>query len=222
MIQAVDRALRLLELVAASDSALTGAELASAAGVNRSTAWRLLGTLEAHDLVERDPQTNRYGLGMGTLQLAARAPAGAIVRRARPILERLARDAGEAATLTVGGASSLHDASSSFPTELASTGIGTSFSEYEPGLNGISAAARDASGEPVAYVSLTGPDYRLPERRADEVAPLLLGAAAELEAVLLARVTRPPRRRSATPASGAGSTTSPPAEPSLESPAVPP
>ena len=233
MIQAVDRALRLLELVAASDSALTGAELASAAGVNRSTAWRLLGTLEAHDLVERDPQTNRYGLGMGTLQLAARAPAGAIVRRARPILERLARDAGEAATLTVGGASSLVvvdqvdaqqvvnvrwtgrsmpvDASSVGKLLLASwsdeevaaylgdrlderlrraiattraTGIGTSFSEYEPGLNGISAAARDASGEPVAYVSLTGPDYRLPERRADEVAPLLLGAAAELEAVL--------------------------------------
>ena len=107
MIQAVDRALRLLELVAASESALTGAELAAAAGVNRSTAWRLLATLEAHDLVERDPQTNRYDLGMGTLRLAARAPVGAIARRARPILERLARDAGEAATLTVGGASSL-------------------------------------------------------------------------------------------------------------------
>lgn len=233
MIQAVDRALRLLELVAASESALTGAELAAAAGVNRSTAWRLLATLEAHDLVGRDPQTNRYDLGMGTLQLAARAPVGAIARRARPLLERLARDAGEAATLTVGGASSLVvidqvdapqvvnvrwtgrmipvEASSVGKLLLASwsdddvaaylggrpedglrraiaetraTGIGTSFSEYEAGLNGISAAARDADGDPVAYLSLTGPDYRLPASRVPDVAPLLLRAAHELEVAL--------------------------------------
>jgi DNA-binding IclR family transcriptional regulator len=239
MIQAVDRALRLLELVAASDTGLTGAELAAAAGVNRSTAWRLLATLEAHDLVGRDPQTNRYDLGMGTLHLAARAPAAAIARRARPILERLARDAGEAATLTVGGASSLVvidqvdapqvvnvrwtgrtipvEASSVGKLLLASwsdeeiaaylgdrlddglrraiaetraTGIGTSFAEYEPGLNGISAAARDADGVPVAYLSLTGPDYRLPAGRVPDVAPLLLAATSELERAL--RLAAPP------------------------------
>src|SRR3954451_17574439 len=209
MIQAVDRALRLLELVADAESATTGAELAGAAGVNRSTAWRLLATLEAHDLVERDAQTSRYALGMGALRLAARTPAGAIARRARPILERLARDAGEAATLTVGGASSLVvldqvdapqvvnvrwtgrtvpvEASSVGKLLLASwddaeveaflgervderlrraiadtraNGIGTSFWEYDPALSGVSAAARDTAGEPVAYLSVTGPDYR--------------------------------------------------------------
>jgi DNA-binding IclR family transcriptional regulator len=233
VIQAVDRALRLLEVVASSEVPPTGVELAAAAGLNRSTAWRLLATLEAHDLVERDPQTSRYGLGMGALRLGARAPAAAIARRARPILERLARDAGEAATLTVGGASSLVvidqvdapqvvnvrwtgrtiplDASSVGKLLLASwderevaallgdrydarlreaiaearaTGIGTSFSEYEPGLNGISAAARDGDGEPVAYLSVTGPDYRLPAERTAEVTPLLLAAAHELELAL--------------------------------------
>ena len=56
--------------------------------------------------------------------------------------------------------------------ETRATGIGTSFSEYEPGLNGISAAARDAEGEPVAYLSLTGPDYRLPASRTAAVTPL--------------------------------------------------
>jgi DNA-binding IclR family transcriptional regulator len=68
--------------------------------------------------------------------------------------------------------------------EARATGIGTSFSEYEPGLNGISAAARDGDGEPVAYLSVTGPDYRLPAERTAEVTPLLLAAAHELELAL--------------------------------------
>jgi DNA-binding IclR family transcriptional regulator len=240
VIQAVDRALRLLTLVASADTPPTGVELAASAGINRSTAWRLLATLEAHDLVERDPQTHRYGLGRGTLQLATRAPAAAVARRARPILERLAQAGGEAATLTVGGASSLVvidqvDAPQvvnvrwtgrAIPVEASSvgklllatwddgeiaaylgeryddrlrrtiaetrtSGIGTSFSEYEPGLNGVSAAARDADGEPVAYLSLTGPDYRLPATRVAEVTPLLLGAAHELELALGLAVPAP-------------------------------
>jgi DNA-binding IclR family transcriptional regulator len=233
MIQAVDRALRLLELVVAAPAALTGAELAAAAGINRSTAWRLLATLEAHDLVERDPDTNRYVVGVGSMRLAAQTPGGAIARRARPILERLALDAGEAATITIGGASSLVvidqvdapqvvnvrwtgraiplESSSVGKLVLASwtdrevaaflgdrltdglradvaaareTGIGTTFSEYEPGLNGISAAARDRDGHPVAYLSVTGPDYRLSASRTAEIAPLLLAAARDLEQAL--------------------------------------
>ena len=229
VIQAVDRALRLLELVVAAPAALTGAELAAAAGINRSTAWRLLATLEAHDLVERDADTNRYIVGVGSMRLAAQTPAGAIARRARPILERLALDAGDAATLTIGGASSLVvidqvdapqvvnvrwtgraiplESSSVGKLVLASwtdlqisaflgdrltdrlradvaaareTGIGTTFSEYEPGLNGISAAARDRDGHPVAYLSVTGPDYRLSASRTAEIAPLLLAAARDL------------------------------------------
>jgi DNA-binding IclR family transcriptional regulator len=230
VIQAVDRALRLLELVAEAPAALTGAELSAAAGINRSTAWRLLATLEAHDLVERDPDTNRYGVGLGAMRLAALTPAAAIARRARPILERLSLQAGEAATLTIGGASSLLvidqvdapqvvnvrwtgrviplEHSSVGKLLLASwtdaevsaylgdrltdglradvaaaraTGIATTFSEYEEGLNGISAAARDRDGHPVAYLSVTGPDYRLSAGRTDEIAPLLLAAARELE-----------------------------------------
>jgi DNA-binding IclR family transcriptional regulator len=233
VIQAVDRALRLLDLVVEAPDAQTGAELATAAGINRSTAWRLLATLEAHHIVERDPDTNRYGIGLGAMRLAALTPGGAIARRARPLLERLALDAGEAATLTIGGASSLVvidqvdapqvvnvrwtgraipvESSSVGKLVLASwtdaeivaylgdrltdglradvaaaraTGIGTTFSEYEQGLNGISAAARDRDGHPVAYLSVTGPDYRLSASRTAEITPLLLGAARELEQAL--------------------------------------
>ena len=53
-IQSVDRAVSLLRAVAtmpAGDATLAG--LAAECGLNRSTAWRLLATLEDHGLVER-------------------------------------------------------------------------------------------------------------------------------------------------------------------------
>src|SRR4051812_27582299 len=45
-VQSVDRALRLLKAVAASAEPASAQELASRCAVNRSTAWRLLTTLE--------------------------------------------------------------------------------------------------------------------------------------------------------------------------------
>jgi IclR helix-turn-helix domain len=59
-IQAVDRAVALLKAVADSTTAPTVLELAQACGINRSTAWRLLRTLEYHGLVDRDAITQRY------------------------------------------------------------------------------------------------------------------------------------------------------------------
>lgn len=100
-IQAVDRAVELLKIVAGSRHPLTVGELAAAAGLNRSTAWRLLATLDQHGLVERDPVTQRYSVGYAIVQLAAAGDYDALVRRARPVLQRLASDTGETANLAV-------------------------------------------------------------------------------------------------------------------------
>jgi DNA-binding IclR family transcriptional regulator len=100
-IQAVDRAAALLKAVADSPQPLTVVELASATGLNRSTAWRLLATLDRHGLVERDPVTQRYGVGYAILQIAAAGDYDPLVRRARPVLERLADATGEAVNLAV-------------------------------------------------------------------------------------------------------------------------
>lgn len=100
-IQAVDRAAELLKAVAHSRQPLTVGELASATGLNRSTAWRLLATLDSHGLVERDPATQRYSVGYAVLQMAAAGDHDALVRRARPVLERLAVKTGETASLAV-------------------------------------------------------------------------------------------------------------------------
>src|SRR5713101_199916 len=91
-IQSVDRAAALLKAVANSRQPLTVVELASQVGLNRSTAWRLLATLDAHGLVERDPATQRYSVGYAIIQIAAGGDYDALVRRAHPVLQQLAYD----------------------------------------------------------------------------------------------------------------------------------
>ena len=100
-IQSVDRAAALLKAVADSPHPPTVVELATACGLNRSTTWRLLATLDAHGLIERDSVSQRYSLGYAFLRIAAGAEVDPLVRRARPVLERLARDTGEATNLAV-------------------------------------------------------------------------------------------------------------------------
>ena len=100
-IQAVDRAVALLKSVAASVTPPTVLELARECGINRSTAWRLLRTLEHHGLVDRDPITQRYTVGYGAISVAAAVTDDALVRRVRPLLARLAAAMGESVTLAV-------------------------------------------------------------------------------------------------------------------------
>jgi DNA-binding IclR family transcriptional regulator len=100
-IQSVDRAAALLKAIADAERPPTVVELAEACELNRSTAWRLLATLDAQGLVERDPVSQRYSLGYALLRIAAAADVDPLVRRARPVLERLARETGEATNLAV-------------------------------------------------------------------------------------------------------------------------
>ena len=100
-IQAVDRAVVLLKSVADSSTPPTVYELARRSGINRSTAWRLLRTLEYHGLVDRDPITQRYTVGYGAITVAGAVTDDSLVRRVRPLLEKLAVRTGESVTLAV-------------------------------------------------------------------------------------------------------------------------
>lgn len=103
-VQSVDRALKLLDGVAtAGPGGETVAALATRCDINRATAWRLLGTLEAHGLVDRDPSTNRYEVGFALIRMWASAGYDGLVRRTRPILERVSAQTGETADLAVAG-----------------------------------------------------------------------------------------------------------------------
>jgi IclR family KDG regulon transcriptional repressor len=61
---------------------------------------------------------------------------------------------------------------------------GAEIEEFELGLHAVSAAARDAREKPIAILSVSGPVYRIPRPRLDELGALLLDAAAELQTVL--------------------------------------
>ena len=101
-VQSVDRAAALLRAVArAAPQGAPVATLATECALNRATAWRLLATLEDNGLVEREPGSGRYVLGLGVARLAAAVGTDGLVRRARPVLERLSERTGETADLAV-------------------------------------------------------------------------------------------------------------------------
>ena len=105
-IQALDRGLRLLWLIAGSETPLSRAEVARRAGLNASTAYRLLATLEDHALIERAPGSGDYRRGVGIQLLAVGGIEEAVRRHARPVLESLRDATGESALVSVAGAAS--------------------------------------------------------------------------------------------------------------------
>lgn len=101
VIRSVDRAVAILDLLAL-EGWRTGADVARELGVHRSTALRLLATLDRHGLVERDPRTAKYRLGPRVAQLASSVRGEVDLRQAaRPVLGALARELGETVTLDV-------------------------------------------------------------------------------------------------------------------------
>src|SRR3954470_15905918 len=99
--QRVQSVARAAELLKALDAPATVFELADRCGLNRSTAWRILATLEDAALVERDAATGRYAVGYALVTLAAGAGPEALVRRAHPHLRALADACAETASLAV-------------------------------------------------------------------------------------------------------------------------
>jgi DNA-binding IclR family transcriptional regulator len=100
--QSIGRALALLRAVSRSPGDATVTALAADTGLTRTTASRLLGTLESHGLLDRDPGTDRYVLGFELARLGRLAdPDRSLVLRAGPVMEALAATTGESITLSV-------------------------------------------------------------------------------------------------------------------------
>jgi DNA-binding transcriptional ArsR family regulator len=99
--QTLSRGIRLLELLAERprSGGLTITELAVALGVGRPVVYRLVATLQEHQLVRRRPD-GKVRLGTGVNRLAA-AITPVVRDEARPILRELADTVGATAHLTV-------------------------------------------------------------------------------------------------------------------------
>ena len=96
-VQSVARAVSLLRLIARhSTSGARLLDLTEGSGLARPTVHRLLRCLCMENLVQRDPMTRRYRLGVLAFELGlAAGEPNAIVARCRPILTDLARRCGD-------------------------------------------------------------------------------------------------------------------------------
>ncbi len=101
-VQSVERAAAILRAVAAATGPSASATaLSETVGLNRTTTWRILATLEQQRLVSLDRGTGWYSLGFGLIDLAGQATGAPLTRTARPVLQRIAAQTGETAALAV-------------------------------------------------------------------------------------------------------------------------
>ena len=215
-VQSVARAAELLKALGAHGGPASVFDLAERCGLNRSTVWRILATLEDAGLVERDPATGRYEIGYALVALGAAAGHDPLVRRARPALRALAEACLETASLAVprgmqlvyvdqvqaphvmaadwlGRATPLHATTITtrpvLRTELAhvrARGYAISRGELEPALWGVSAPVLDR-GRPVAVVSVWGAETRIRARGLDVLGARPVVAADEIAAAAAPR-----------------------------------
>jgi DNA-binding IclR family transcriptional regulator len=100
-VQSVDRAISVLEILSRRGEAGVS-EVAAEINVHKSTAFRLLGALEARGLVEQAEDRGKYRLGFGIIRLAGGVNTQMdLPRRSRPTCQRLAEEIGETVNIAV-------------------------------------------------------------------------------------------------------------------------
>ena len=238
-VQSVDRALTILENLARHGEAGV-TELAKDLGVHKSTAFRLVATLEGHGLVEQTEDRGKYRLGVGLLRLAGATTARLdVVQEARPVCRKLAADTGETVNVAVladraalyldqvAGSSALQphnwvgqhiplhatangkvllsgleaeplaDLLGALPayTDMTITkkgqlraevakvreqGYAVAVDELEVGLTAVAAPIRNAHGDVIASMSVSGPTFRLDDDAVRWATQALVDAATEV------------------------------------------
>jgi DNA-binding IclR family transcriptional regulator len=239
-VQSVERAVAILEILAHDgESGVT--EIAAQLDVHKSTAFRLIATLERRGLVEQNAERGKYRLGVGILRLAGATTARLdVVQEARPLARTLAVETGETVNIAVlsegaalyldqiAGGSSLQShnwvgqriplhatangkvlLSGLEPAEI-SAAVGTRLRSYTPttittikalladiesvrvighavavdelerGLTAVAAPLRNAHGDVIASLSVSGPSFRFDEGRLAEAVRLVVETAHEV------------------------------------------
>jgi IclR family acetate operon transcriptional repressor len=100
-VRSVDRALSILQILARRGPSGVS-EVAQEVGIHKSTAFRMLATLESRGIVVQSQTRGEYRLGEGLLQLAAGVTSRYdITVTSRPTTERLAESVGETVNVAI-------------------------------------------------------------------------------------------------------------------------
>ncbi len=170
-VEAVERALTVLEAFDSDQQAFSLAELAQATGFYKSTLLRLLGSLARFDYVRRDT-AGRWHLGESPRRLGRRQdPHRLLATRVQPLLDELAARLGETASL-------LEQTREAIECRLVALPAATLRHDLRPGM-AWSPTADDtpcptlaggrmvahplpgASGAPRRWLAVSGPEGRL-------------------------------------------------------------
>lgn len=101
-VQSLERALNIIEALSSHSGGLGISELSEKTALHKSTVHRLLKTLKAYNYVYQDSRTEKYLLGSKILEISGSIMDSFDVRTiARPVLETLCRDVGEAVHLCI-------------------------------------------------------------------------------------------------------------------------
>jgi DNA-binding IclR family transcriptional regulator len=202
----LDKAFTIVDALEAGPHSLN--DLVAATGLSRATAHRLAVALEAHGMVRRVADEGpsgplsgrhvRFALGLRLLPLA---------ELARPALERLRDETGESAQLYVRqqdarvcvlslesphGLRTIVPLGATLSLDRGSAGrvlLGQdpgrrgwieSVEEREPGVASVSAPVRDAHGNVLAAVSVSGPINRMTRAPGRKHGAAVAGAAAQI------------------------------------------
>jgi DNA-binding IclR family transcriptional regulator len=101
-IQSIGKMMDILECFSTVDRHLSLAQIATASGLPRPTAHRMLSALREIGFIEQDSRNGSYGLGIRLFELGSVALANMdLLREAKPFMDRLSRLAGESSHLGV-------------------------------------------------------------------------------------------------------------------------
>ncbi|HKI50723.1 MAG TPA: IclR family transcriptional regulator [Geothermobacteraceae bacterium] len=101
-VQSVDNALLLLEAMSDSKQELHLSQLSERIGLSKSTVYRLLVTFQRRGYIEQDHSSHRYRLGMSAFEVGQKCLSRmALLDKARPIMDQLARQSRESVYLAV-------------------------------------------------------------------------------------------------------------------------
>ncbi len=194
----LDKAVAILDALEAGPLPLAG--LVGATGLSRATAHRLACALEAHRLVDRDAG--------GRFRLGPRLARAGLAERARSAMEGLRDATGESVQLYVRrgaqrlclsalesphGLRTIVPVGSLLPLDRGSAGRALageatgpggwveSVEERQKGVASVSAPVRDATGQVVAAVSVSGPIDRTTRAPGRRYGAAVVAAAAAIE-----------------------------------------
>jgi DNA-binding IclR family transcriptional regulator len=101
-VKSLDRGLELLEIISRSEHPMGLPELSEMLRVERSTIYRLLGTLLSRNYVIQDSATKKYRIGLKVVELSRMAIDGSNLRVVcKPYMKQLVQETGESANLVI-------------------------------------------------------------------------------------------------------------------------